>query len=55
LRRFIPNFVEIIKLIIDMLKKDNKVKWTAEAKASFKHVKKSTGEAPILVSSDYTK
>jgi hypothetical protein len=28
LRRFIPNFVEIIKLITDMLKKDNEVKWT---------------------------
>jgi ribonuclease HI len=27
LRRFIPNFVEIIKLITDMLKKDNEVKW----------------------------
>jgi hypothetical protein len=27
---FVPNFVEIIKLIIDMLKKENKVKWTVE-------------------------
>jgi len=35
LRRFIPNFVEIIKLITDMLKKDNEVKWTKESKASF--------------------
>jgi ribonuclease HI len=55
LRRFIPNFAEIIKLITDMLKKDNEVKWTAEAKASFERVKKAIGEAPVLVSPDYTK
>jgi ribonuclease HI len=35
LRRFIPNFVEIIKLITDMLKKDNEVKWTTKAKEYF--------------------
>jgi hypothetical protein len=29
LRRFVPNFVEIVKLIIDMLKKKNEVKWIA--------------------------
>jgi hypothetical protein len=46
LRRFIPNFAEIIKLITDMLKKDNEVKWTTEAKAYFQRVKKSIGEAP---------
>jgi hypothetical protein len=33
LRRFIPNFAEIVKLITYMLKKDNEVKWTSEAKA----------------------
>jgi hypothetical protein len=27
LRRFIPNFAEIVKLITDMLKKDSEVKW----------------------------
>jgi hypothetical protein len=35
LRRFIPNFVEIIKLITYMLKKDNEMKWTMKSKASF--------------------
>lgn len=29
LRRFTPNFVEIIKLLTDMLKKDSEAKWTA--------------------------
>jgi hypothetical protein len=36
LRRFIPNFAEIVKLITDMLKKDNEIKWMIEAKVSFK-------------------
>jgi hypothetical protein len=54
LRRFIPNFAEIIKMIIDMLKKDNEVKWTAEAKASFERVKKAIGEAPVLASPENT-
>jgi hypothetical protein len=31
-----------------MIKKDNEVKWTSEAKTSFDHVKKSIGEAPVL-------
>jgi hypothetical protein len=29
LRRFIPNIVEIVKLITDMLKKNSEVKWIA--------------------------
>jgi hypothetical protein len=55
LRRFIPNFAEIVKLIIDMLRKNSEVKWTAEAKASFAHIKKVISEAPVLASPDYLK
>jgi hypothetical protein len=55
LRRFIPNFVEIVKLITNMLKKDREVKWTIESKASFERIKKAIGEAPVLASLDYTK
>jgi hypothetical protein len=55
LRRFILNFTEIVKLIIDMIKKDNKVKWTKEAKASFERIKKVIGEALVLASPDYLK
>jgi hypothetical protein len=55
LRRFIPNFIEIVKLITYMLKKDNEVKWTTEAKASFERIKKVIGEAPVLASPDYMK
>jgi hypothetical protein len=35
LRIFIPNFVEIVKLITNMLKKESEMKWTVEAKTSF--------------------
>jgi hypothetical protein len=55
LRRFVPNFAEIVKLITDMLKKNNEVKWTAESKASFSHIKKFISEAPVLASPDYLK
>ena len=55
LRRFIPNFAEILKLIIDMIKKDNKVKWTNKVKASFERIKKFIGEVPVLASPDYLK
>jgi hypothetical protein len=39
LRRFIPNFVEIIMYITDMLKKDQKIKWIPEAKEYFEKIK----------------
>jgi hypothetical protein len=55
LRRFIPNFTEIVKLITDMLKKDNEVKWMTEAKASFECIKNVIGEASVLSSPDYLK
>jgi hypothetical protein len=55
LRRFIPNFVEIVKLITDMLKKDSEMKWTTGAKASFEGVNKSISEAPLFASPYYTK
>jgi hypothetical protein len=55
LRRFIPNFVEIVKLITYMLKKNSEVKWKNEAKVSFQRIKKVISEAPVLESSDHTK
>ena len=38
-----------------MLKKENEVKWTTEAKASFTHIKKVISVAPMLASPDYLK
>jgi hypothetical protein len=55
LRRFIPNFAEIIKLITNMLKKDAKIKWTPESHSSFDRIKKALIEAPILISPNYFK
>jgi hypothetical protein len=53
LRRFIPNFTEIVKLITGMLKKDSGVNWTIDARASFAHNKKIIREALVLASPDY--
>jgi hypothetical protein len=55
LRRFIPNFPEIVKLITGMLKKDSGVNWTTDARASFAHIKKFISKAPVLASPDYLK
>jgi hypothetical protein len=35
-----------------MLRKNSEVKWTAEAKASFAHIKKVINEALVLASPD---
>jgi hypothetical protein len=55
LRKFIPNFAEIVKLIINMLKKNSEVKWTNKAKVSFQRIKKVISEPPVMASPDYTK
>jgi hypothetical protein len=55
MRRFIPNFVEIVRLITDMLKKNNEVIWTTESREYFAHIKKVISEAPVLASPNYLK
>eukprot|EP00253_Pinus_taeda_P006823 PITA_06823 len=54
-RRFIPNFAEVVKHITKMLKKGADFKWTAEAKKSFEEIKKALTPAPVLISPDFTK
>lgn len=54
LRRFIHKLAEHLKEMIDMLKEDNKVKWSLDAKKSFHVVKFSLSTAPSLISLDYT-
>eukprot|EP00253_Pinus_taeda_P026646 PITA_26646 len=54
-RRFIPNFAELVKNITKMLKKDADFKWTAEAKKSFEEIKKALTQAPVLISLDFNK
>jgi hypothetical protein len=55
LRCFVPNFVEIMKPITNMLKKDVVIKWSLEEKSYFQTIKQALVEAPVLASPDYTK
>jgi len=54
LRIFVPNIVEHLREITNMLKKDSVVKWTEDAMKSFNLVKFALSSAPILISPDYT-
>jgi hypothetical protein len=55
LRRFIPNFAEIVKLITNKLRKENEIKWTTEARKSFDDIKRALTETPVLVSLYFSK
>ena len=55
MRRYIPNFAEIVKDITKMLKKGADIKWTVEAKQSFEEIKNALTQAPMLISSDFSK
>jgi hypothetical protein len=55
LRRFIPNFVELVKYITSMLRNGNEVKWTVEPHNYFDQIKQALTETPILISLDYSK
>ena len=55
LRRFIPNLAELLKNITNMLKKEQGVKWTVEAKKSFELVKQALTKTPVLISPDFSK
>ena len=54
-RRFIPNFVEIVRDITRMLKKGVDIKWIAEARHSFEEIKRALTQAPVLISRDFSK
>ena len=54
-RRFIPNFAEILKDITKMLKKGADIKWTVEAKNSFEEIKKALTQAPALINPYFSK
>ena len=41
LRRFITNFVEVVKYVNNLLKKDDNFKWYVEDKQSFTDIKRA--------------
>jgi hypothetical protein len=55
LRRFVLNFVEIVKPISKMLNKGEKMDWTIKALNEFISIKRDIKEAPILKSLDCSK
>ena len=44
-----------MKHFTNMLRKDNGIKWTTEARQSFVDVKKALTEAPVLTSPNFSK
>jgi hypothetical protein len=55
LRRFISNFVELVKYITSMLRKGNELKWTVEDHNSFDQIKQALTGAPVLINLDCSK
>jgi len=53
LRRFIPNYAEIVKGIMDILNKENKVRWSSDCRDSFIRIKEALVEDLVLISPDY--
>ena len=50
-----PNYVEIVREITNMLKKDREVKWTSKERESFSKIKRVFGESLVLADPDYQK
>jgi hypothetical protein len=55
IRRFVPNFVEIVKPLNRLLKKDAHFEWNDEGKKYFQHIKEAITITPVLVSSYFSK
>jgi hypothetical protein len=55
LRRFVSNFVELVKHITAILSKGNEVQWTVESRYSFNQIKKALTKALVLTSPNYSK
>jgi hypothetical protein len=52
IRRFVSNFIELVKHVTTMLRKGNEVQWIVESMDSFNQIKKALTEAPVLISPD---
>jgi hypothetical protein len=54
IRRFVPNFVERIKPLSALLKKDVAFRWGDETNKSFEDIKNAISQAPVLISPDFS-
>ena len=54
LRRFIPNVVEHLRELKNMLEKYSDVKWSKDARKSFDSVKFSLNTVVVLITPNYT-
>lgn len=55
LRRFIPDFAETTKYIVNMMSEKVVFKWNEEGKRTFEEVKRAIVHAPTLVNPDFSK
>ena len=54
-RKFTPNFAEIIKPLQNMIRKDVEFKWDDERKNTFNDIKAAISWAPVLRSLDFNR
>lgn len=54
-RRFVPNFAEIIKPLNNLLKKDVPYTWDVTKNSSFEEIKERIASVSVLACPDYTK
>jgi len=54
IRRFVPNFVERIKPLSTLLKKDVAFRWDDKTNKSFEDIKDAISQALVLISPDFS-
>ena len=55
LRRFIPSFAEILRNIINMLKKENEIESSLDARKYCRDIKQAITESPLMISPYFIK
>jgi hypothetical protein len=55
IKRFISNFVVIVKSLNKLLKKDVCYEWESEGRLSFERIKEEITVAPVLISPNFSK
>jgi ribonuclease HI len=54
-RRFVPDFVVMVKPIHNLLKQDHSFSWTDDVENAFLRIKKAISSAPVLAKPDFEK